>query len=156
MPAARDRITDNEPDAIAAPSRHRNHCLHNAATQLVIVSIEMQHEWACAGHRTVQSSPVTTGASSRPGDATPRGTFAVQGLDRDTVLDTTAAGSYHVRYWIPFHLGVWGVHDASWQRIPFGSPRYVSRGSHGCVHMPLSAMSWLFHWVHYGTRVRIS
>jgi lipoprotein-anchoring transpeptidase ErfK/SrfK len=102
----------------------------------------------------VQSTAVTTGASQRAGDATPRGTFAVQGLIRDTQLDSSA-GSYHVHYWIPFRLGVWGFHDAPWQRIRFGSPRYVSRGSHGCVHLPLAAMRWLFHWVHYGTPVRI-
>jgi hypothetical protein len=57
-----------------------------------VVSIKRQHEWACAGHRTMLSTPVTTGATSRPGDATPRGTFAVQGLDRNTTLTTSAAG----------------------------------------------------------------
>jgi lipoprotein-anchoring transpeptidase ErfK/SrfK len=99
---------------------------------------------------------VTTGATARRGDATPKGTFAVQGLDRNTTLDTSADGSYPVKYWIPFHLGVWGFHDASWQRIPFGSGQYVRHGSHGCVHVPLAATRWLFHWVHYGTRVRIT
>jgi lipoprotein-anchoring transpeptidase ErfK/SrfK len=122
---------------------------------LVIVSIKRQHEWACSYHRTVLSTPVTTGATSRPGDATPRGTFAVQGLDPHTVLTTSAAGRYHVKYWIPFHLGVWGFHDASWQTMPFGSKHFLTRGSHGCIHMPLPAIRWLFHWVHYGTPVRI-
>jgi lipoprotein-anchoring transpeptidase ErfK/SrfK len=116
----------------------------------VIVSITQQHEWACAHHTVVQSTPVTTGAS-RHGNGTPRGTFAVQGLIRDTTLD----GSYHVKYWIPFHLGVWGFHDASWQHIPFGSPSYRNHGSHGCVHMQLSAIRWLFQWVSYGTPIRI-
>jgi hypothetical protein len=134
---------------------HHNHCAHNRKPQLIIVSIERQHEWACEGRRTVQSTAVTTGASTHPGDETPRGTFAVQGLNRDTRLHTSN-GSYAVKYWIPFHLGVWGFHDASWQRIPYGSPRYVTHGSHGCVHMPLPAIRWLFHWVHYGTPVRIS
>jgi hypothetical protein len=150
--------------AMAAPSRpaaiHQtaasSPCAHNRRAQLVVVSIKRQHEWACAHHRTVLSTPVTTGASSRPGDATPRGTFAVQGLDRDTVLTTSAAGSYHVKYWIPFHFGVWGFHDASWQTMPFGSTHFVTRGSRGCVHMPLAAIRWLFHWVQYGTPVRIS
>jgi lipoprotein-anchoring transpeptidase ErfK/SrfK len=123
---------------------------------LIIVSIAQQHEWACARHRTVLSTPVTTGASSRRGDATPRGTFAVQGLDRHTTLTTSGDRSYRVNYWIPFHLGVWGFHDASWQTMPFGSKHYVTRGSHGCVHMPLAAIRWLFHWVRYGTPVRIT
>jgi lipoprotein-anchoring transpeptidase ErfK/SrfK len=121
----------------------------------VVVSIRKQHAWACAGDRTVLSTPVTTGASSRHGDATPRGSFAVQGLNRNTTLTTSADGSYAVKFWIPFHLGVWGFHDAPWQKIPFGSSRYVTHGSHGCVHMPLAAIRQLFHWVHYGTKVRI-
>lgn len=72
------------------------------------------------------------------------------------IRNTTLDGSYHVKYWIPFKLGVWGFHDASWQHIPFGTPSYRSHGSHGCVHMPLTAIRWLFRWVKYGTPVRIS
>jgi lipoprotein-anchoring transpeptidase ErfK/SrfK len=159
------RVSDRLPaPAVAAPSRpaatHRSGasspCVHNPRSQLIVVSIKRQHEWACAHHRTLLSTPVTTGATSRPGHATPRGTFAVQGLDPHTVLTTSAAGRYRVRYWIPFHLGVWGFHDASWQTMPFGSKHYVTRGSRGCVHMPLAAIRWLFHWVHYGAQVRIT
>ena len=149
------RTSAHPTPATARHSSGESPCAHNRRAQLVVVSIERQHEWACAHRRTVLSTPVTTGASSRRGDATPRGTFAVQGLDRNTVLTTRAAGRYRVRFWIPFHLGVWGFHDASWQTMPFGSKHYVTRGSHGCVHMPLAAIRWLFHWVHYGTRVRI-
>jgi lipoprotein-anchoring transpeptidase ErfK/SrfK len=118
-----------------------------------VVNIKRQHEWACAHHRTVLSTPVTTGASAHPGDATPHGTFAVQGIERDVTL--TSSGNHHVRYWIPFHLGTWGFHDAPWQTMPYGSRHYVTRGSHGCVHMPLSAIRALFHWVHYGTVVKV-
>jgi L,D-transpeptidase catalytic domain len=165
LPAATHRAgwSDRTPMLAPAPSRpattrhssQRSPCVHNRRAQLIVVSIKHQHLWACAHHRTVLSSPVTTGATSRLGDATPRGTFAVQGRTRDTVLTTSAAGRYRVKYWIPFHLGVWGFHDASWQTMPFGSTHYVTRGSHGCVHMPLAAIRRLFHWVHYGTRVRI-
>jgi lipoprotein-anchoring transpeptidase ErfK/SrfK len=129
-------------------------CDHRTSGQLVVVSIEQQHLWTCDGDRTVLSTAVTTGAS-RDGDATPRGTFAVQGLNRDTTLTTSGGASYRVHYWIPFHVGVWGFHDASWQTIPFGSSRYVTGGSHGCVHMPLAAIRQLFHRVRYGTKVRI-
>jgi lipoprotein-anchoring transpeptidase ErfK/SrfK len=149
-------ITVSSRPAATHHSATRSPCVHNRRAQLIVVSIKRQHEWACAHHRTVLSTPVTTGATSRPGHATPRGTFAVQGLDRDTVLTTSADGQYRVTYWIPFHLGVWGFHDASWQTMPFGSKHYVTRGSRGCVHMPLAAIRWLFHWVHYGTPVRIS
>jgi lipoprotein-anchoring transpeptidase ErfK/SrfK len=157
-PTPRNALVGVSHQVRTPPKRHaaKSPCLHNRKAQLVVVSIKRQHEWACAQHRTMLSTPVTTGATSRPGDATPRGAFAVQGLDRNTVLTTTAAGSYRVKYWIPFHLGVWGFHDASWQTMPFGSTGYVTRGSHGCIHMPLVAIRWLFHWVRYGTPVRIA
>jgi lipoprotein-anchoring transpeptidase ErfK/SrfK len=148
-------MTTSSRPAASQHSAASSPCVRNTQAQLIVVSIKRQHEWACAHHRTVLSTPVTTGATTRPGDATPHGTFAVQGLDPNTVLTTSAAGRYRVKYWIPFHLGVWGFHDASWQTMPFGSTDYVTRGSRGCVHMPLAAIRWLFHWVHYGTQVRI-
>jgi lipoprotein-anchoring transpeptidase ErfK/SrfK len=141
------------PLAILAPVQ-ASPCDHRTSGQLVVVSIKQQHLWACDGNQTVLTTAVTTGAT-RDGDATPRGTFAVQGLNRNTTLTTSGGAAYHVRYWIPFHVGVWGFHDASWQTIPFGSSHYVTGGSHGCVHMPLAAIRQLFQWVKYGTKVRI-
>ncbi|HVX68406.1 MAG TPA: L,D-transpeptidase [Mycobacteriales bacterium] len=140
----------------AAPTdRLLSPCRHNRREQLVTVSIEQQHAWACAGKRTVLSTPVTTGAETRHGSATPRGSFAVQALTPNTTLRPSRGGSFHVRYWIPFRFGEWGFHDASWQKIPFGSPKFAMHGSHGCVHVPLRAMRQLFHFVHPGTTVRI-
>jgi lipoprotein-anchoring transpeptidase ErfK/SrfK len=156
-PAARGDVpvaVRPSPQAAVPHTNVPSPCVHNSKAQLVVVSIERQHEWACARSRTVLSTAVTTGAD-RPGERTPKGTFAVQGLNRNTTLTTSGDRSYRVRYWIPFHLGVWGFHDASWQKMPFGSAHYRTRGSHGCVHMPLAAIRWLFHWVHYGTPVRI-
>lgn len=153
-----DQLLSQPVAPAAAPASHRaaatlpSPCARNTRTQLIVVSIKHQHAWACAGSRTVLSTPVTTGVR---GDRTPRGSFAVQGLIRNTTLTTNEGSSYHVRYWIPFHLGEWGFHDAPWQKIPFGSSRFLTGGSHGCVHLPLKAMRKLFHWVHYGTIVRI-
>jgi len=132
-----------------------NHCAHNRAKQLVLVSIEAQHEWLCAHHRTVLSTPITSGASAKPGDATPRGTFRIQGLNRNSVLYPSGGGAYPVKYWIPFQAPLYGFHDASWQHMPFGSRHYVTHGSHGCVHMPLRAIRFLYRWAHIGTKVRI-
>ncbi|HVS67987.1 MAG TPA: L,D-transpeptidase [Mycobacteriales bacterium] len=129
-------------------------CRHNQRRQLVVVSIERQHAWACSGGRTELSTPVTTGRAVR-GDKTPRGTFAVQGHTRNTVLRTSRGARYPVRFWVPFRAGIWGFHDAAWQKIPFGTPKFARHGSHGCVHLPTPAMRKLFHWVHDGTKVRI-
>lgn len=143
--------------APAAPARRvpENHCAHNAAARLVLVSIRVQHAWLCARHRTVFSTAVTTGASGRVGDATPRGRFRIQGLNRDSVLHPAGGRAFPVMYWIPFQAPLYGFHDAPWQTIPYGSPAYVTRGSHGCIHMPLGAIRFLYHWARIGTRVLI-
>ena len=39
--------------------------------------------------------------------------------------------------------------------MPYGSPKYRTKGSHGCVHMPLPAMRFLYTWAEVGTTVRI-
>ena len=143
---------------VSAPARPMapNHCAHNTAARLVRVSIRTQHAWLCARHRTVLSTAVTSGASRRDSDdATPRGHFRVQSLNRNTVLYPASGGAFPVQYWIPFDAPLYGFHDASWQKMPFGSPHYDIRGSHGCVHMPLRAMRFLYHWARVGTRVVI-
>ena len=43
-----------------------------------------------------------------------------------------------VSFWLPFNGDV-GIHDASW-RSEFGGSIYKTRGSHGCVNTPYSAM----------------
>jgi len=48
-----------------------------------------------------------------------------------------------VKYWIPYD-GVYGFHDSSWQTFPYGSQQYRTDGSHGCVHFPLTVMSWIY------------
>ena len=146
---APSRPRERQPTVAASP------CRSNTRQQLIVVSIRKQHLWACSAKHPVLSTPVTTGRTNHTGDATPRGHFAVQGIERHITLTTDGPRSYPVRFWIPFHLGVWGFHDASWQTIPFGSRHYRSHGSHGCVHMPLAAIRTLYHWVHYGTVVRI-
>jgi lipoprotein-anchoring transpeptidase ErfK/SrfK len=132
-----------------------NHCVHNAGGKLVLVSVRRQHVWMCAGHRTVFATPVTTGAVALAYDATPVGNYEIQGRDRNTTLTLNTGQTYQVKYWIPFSAPLFGFHDASWQHFPFGSPRYRTHGSHGCVHMPLRAMRFLYRWGAIGTPVHI-
>jgi predicted small secreted protein len=141
--------------AVAAHRRAVNHCARNAGGKLVLVSIRAQHVWMCAGRHTAFSTPVTTGAVGLAYDATPTGNFQIQGRDRDTTLTLNTGQTYQVKYWIPFSAPLFGFHDASWQKFPFGSPRYRTHGSHGCVHMPLRAMRFLYQWGTIGTPVHI-
>jgi lipoprotein-anchoring transpeptidase ErfK/SrfK len=149
--------TPTPPPAAAVRRRPRpiNHCAHNAGGKLVLVSITAQHAWMCAGRRAAYSTAVTSGAVGLPYDATPLGNFEIQGRDRNTVLTLNTGATYHVKYWIPFSAPLFGFHDASWQKMPFGSPGYRTHGSHGCVHMPLAAMKFLYNWGAIGTPVHI-
>ena len=106
----------------------------------------------CEGPRQLDSSPVTTG-DPVTGHATPTGTWQIQAKQTDR--DLTGPGYRdHVYYWMPFDGDI-GFHDALWQTLPFGSPNYAVAGSHGCVHLPMAAMAWLFQWTQVGTTVTV-
>jgi lipoprotein-anchoring transpeptidase ErfK/SrfK len=87
--------------------------------------------------------------------STPTGNYEIQGLDRNTVLTLITGEQYQVKYWIPFSAPLFGFHDSSWQRFPYGSPKYKTDGSHGCVHLPLKTIRFLYNWVDIGTPVHI-
>ena len=132
-----------------------NHCAGNTKSQLVKVSLREQHMWLCSAGKTVLDTAITSGASSLPYDSTPTGNFHIQGRNTNSVLTLNTGAQYHVKYWIPFSAPLYGFHDSSWQKFTYGSPQYKTDGSHGCVHMPLKAIEYLYHWVHMGTSVQI-
>lgn len=125
-------------------------CAQNRYSQLILVSLSQQHLWACEGHRQVGETPVTTGRTDN-GDQTPVGSWRVQAKQRDRYLVGPGYRDY-VKYWMPFN-GDFGLHDAAWQTMPFGSAGYHSGGSHGCVHVPTRMMAWLYHWAEVGRTV---
>lgn len=125
-------------------------CATNTYAQLILVSISQQHLWACQGSQQVNSSPITTGKMT-DGDQTPLGSWRVQDKQRDRYLVGPGYRDY-VQYWMPFN-GDFGLHDASWQTMPFGSKRWRSEGSHGCVHTPTPVMAWLYKWAKIGQTV---
>jgi lipoprotein-anchoring transpeptidase ErfK/SrfK len=151
-------LTSAKVDAAkAAAAELASHCVSNTASQAVVVSISQQRLWACANHASVYDTAVTTGATAYS-DGTPTGTWAIYSKQADTNLtgsDSRGSWNDHVAYWMPFY-GAYGFHDASWQTFPFGSlTQYQTGGSHGCVHLPLPAMKWLYNWALVGTTVTI-
>jgi lipoprotein-anchoring transpeptidase ErfK/SrfK len=70
------------------------------------------------------------------------------------VLSVLTGEAYHVEYWMPYD-GNYGFHDSAWQTFPYGSQQYRTAGSHGCVHLPLSTMAWLYNWAKLGATVTI-
>ena len=100
----------------------------------MLVSVARQHAWLCAHQRLAYDTAVTTGAVDLPYDSTPTGTFHIQAITRNQVLTLLSGDQYTVKYWIPFDAPLFGFHDSSWQKMPYGSQKYHTKGSHGCIH----------------------
>jgi lipoprotein-anchoring transpeptidase ErfK/SrfK len=127
-------------------------CGRNLPAQAIIMDITLQHLWACHHATLVLSTPVTTGAYQR-GWITPTGTGHIYAKERNVNL-VGPSWDDHVKYWMPYR-GPFGLHDAAWQKFPEGSPKYKTKGSHGCVHLPAIEMKALFHWAKIGARVTV-
>jgi lipoprotein-anchoring transpeptidase ErfK/SrfK len=152
--AAAPRTTSAVPKPRPKP-KPPNACAANAAAKLVLVSITHQHLWMCAGPRVAYNSPVTTGAVALPYASTPTGTYQIQPKITNTTLTLLDGEGFAVKYWIPFDGPLFGFHDSSWQKFPYGSAQYRTEGSHGCIHTPLAAIAFLYHWAAVGTSVVI-
>jgi lipoprotein-anchoring transpeptidase ErfK/SrfK len=99
-----------------------------------------------------------------PADLTPTGTYHIYAKQTDTTLtgsDSTGSWNDYVYYWMPFldnQYGTYGFHDATWRPAnAFGNvDPYSSKGSHGCVELPLATSKWLYNWSAVGTTVTIN
>ena len=132
-------------------------CDGNVVDQKIVVDISEQHVWMCSRSSQVYDGPVTTGAYKVADNATPTGTWKI--LAKYTKLylsgsDSQGSWNDYVNYWLPFD-GDYGFHDATWQKMPFGSSKYPTEGSHGCVRLSLETATWLYGWANVGTVVTI-
>lgn len=130
-------------------------CHTNTAAQLIYVSIARQHLWMCARTTQVRDTPVTTGMVGEYTN-TPTGSYHIQSKQTDQTLTLNTGAQYQVQYWIPFDAPLFGFHDSSWQSFPYGSQQYRTSGSHGCIHVPLAAIAFLYGWADVGTSVVIT
>ncbi len=153
--AARSTAAARTTPAATPTSSAPSACARNHLAKAVLVSVARQHAWLCARQRVVYNTAVTTGAVDLPYDSTPTGTFHVQSITRNQVLTLLSGAQYTVKYWIPFDAPLFGFHDSPWQKMPYGSQKYRTKGSHGCVHMPLAAIKYLATWASVGTTVRV-
>lgn len=155
--ATRPELTTTEVRSASAATAQ--YCSQNGVGKLLLVSISQQHIWACNGTQMVNESAVTTGASALTNvdDATPTGTWHIYSKQTNTTLkgcDVNGCWNDPVAYWMPFDDQV-GFHDSSWQTFPYGSPLYTTQGSHGCVHLPLDFIGWVYSWAPVGTTVTV-
>jgi hypothetical protein len=145
-----------------------NYCANNTLSQNIIVSISVQHLWACSGSHSVYDSAVITGMENYPADLTPTGVYHIYAKETDQTLtghDSTGSWSDPVSYWMPFldnQYGEYGFHDATWRSpADFGNINIYNphtdaeHGSHGCVELPLATAKWLYNWSSIGTTVTV-
>lgn len=135
-------------------NRLGNTCRTDGRTgKRVTIDLSKQFARLCSNTQQVLTTAITSGATAY-GNGTPTGTWHLQGKQRDRYLYPAAGGAYYVHYWMPYD-GDYGMHDSSWQRFAYGSAKYRTQGSHGCVHFPHAAIAWMYAWAPIGTTVSI-
>lgn len=96
------------------------------------------------------STPVTTGKDSTPSDT---GLFKIYAKETDRYLTDGKTYNSHVDYWMPYNGGE-GLHDAKWRSV-FGTERYHTSGSHGCINIPPEIADDIYNNVEKGTKVLV-
>lgn len=109
------------------------------------VEVDLTNQYAFVyinGKLTVETAVVTGLAGTSR--ATPQGTYML----KNKLKNVTLVGPNYrtpVSYWMPFNGGI-GLHDATWQPR-FGGELYRTRGSHGCVNLPLKKAGEIYNAV---------
>ena len=138
------------PVATLKQDQDRLACSTVTVRREILVNIALQHLWACDHDHLVLSTAVTTGAVDRDEPTLP-GTWHVYAKQTNRWLSGPGYDD-HVNFWMPYNGG-YGLHDSPWQRFAYGSAKYASRGSHGCVQIPTATMAKLYAWAPVGTLV---
>lgn len=115
----------------------------------VEVDLTGQYLWFYKDGEQIVESPVITGMPKDDRE-TAEGAFAIPYKASPFNLkgggsDGTDSWDVEVRYWMPFHEGQ-GLHDADWQGS-FGGDAYLTRGSHGCVNLPVDVAAIIYEYM---------
>lgn len=120
----------------------------------VEISLTRQKLWYYKDGKKVLSAQFVSGLPTKDRE-TKKGVHRIYGKQRDRYLGTVAVQGYHthVNYWMPFNWDGQGLHDAVWRHGRFGGNIYKTRGSHGCVNLPLDVAKKLYEKIAIGTPV---
>ncbi|HET9847120.1 MAG TPA: L,D-transpeptidase, partial [Candidatus Dormibacteraeota bacterium] len=130
---------------------------YNAGSgKLIVISLSRQVLTAFQDGTAVLTTYVATG---RPALPTPPGVYHV--FARYAPYKMISPWPYGSPYWYPpswtnfameFIGGGYFIHDAPW-RSWYGPGSNIYNGTHGCVNVPYSPMSFLWNWTPIGTTV---
>ena len=131
----------------------------NGGLGQTFIEIDMtkQHFWYHKNGKIVLESDIVSGLPSDPHKKTPAGTYYIYFMQLNRTLrgEIQADGKPEyetpVAYWMAFNGGI-GLHDATWQSR-FGGDVYYTRGSHGCINLPLKVAAELYDMVKVNTPV---
>lgn len=108
-----------------------------------------QHMYYVRDGSRVWESDIVSGNMSK-GSGSPDGIFRIIYRKSPAVLKGEDYES-PVQYFTVWASDV-GFHDASWKHV-FGGKEYLTRGSHGCINLPLEAAKWVYENIPDGTPV---
>ena len=130
-----------------------------SAGHRIVISISQQHLWAYDGDSLFLDTDVTTGRAELP---TPTGTYHVFTHQTPFLfISPWPAGSpyWYASAWVSYAMefidGGYYLHDAPW-RTWYGPGSNTGDGTHGCVNIPLDAMTRLFYWTQLGDEVTVN
>ena len=123
-----------------------SHGANDYGDSYVEVNLTGQHLFLYKNGSLVLETDVVTGKPDGSHE-TPPGVFGITYCERNATL-RGANYATPVSYWMPFNGDI-GLHDATWQPA-FGGTLYKTRGSHGCVNLPLGVAQQIFDNVEAG------
>ena len=124
--------------------------------KIIVISLSRQVLTAYQDGTAVLTTFVATG---RPQLPTPPGVYRI--FHRYSPYKMISPWPYGSPYWYPdswtnwameFAGGGYFIHDAPW-RSWYGPGSNIYNGTHGCVNVPYSPMSFLWNWAPIGTTV---
>lgn len=133
------------------------HAAQDWGNTYIEVDLTTQHMWYIVDGAVALETDVVTGLPKEDRE-TPQGVFEILELGEDEILrgDKKSDGTYEyetpVDYWMRVTWSGIGFHDATWQPA-FGGELYLTKGSHGCINMPLEKAAVLYKMLSYNCPV---
>ena len=127
-----------------------------AQGKVIVVSLATQSLTAYENDKVVATTVVVTG---RPALTMLTGTFHIKAkyTPYQFISPWPKSSPYWyasawVKYAMLYEDGGYFIHDAPWRTV-YGPGANLTNGTHGCVNVPLSTMSFLYKWASVGTTV---
>lgn len=124
----------------------RNRPYRDYGNSYVEIDLSRQVLWLYEEGKVTVRSDIVSGLMNTDRQ-TPSGIFCVKYKQSPAVL-RGADYTSPVSFWMPFNGGI-GLHDATWQPA-FGGDLCYTKGSHGCINLPLEKAEKIYEKIEKG------